>query len=278
MANQFQNRLVGTIILVALAVLFLPSLLDGQKETYREEFVAIPIAPEMVEQTQQQAFQVPADVTEQDSNFTVESIPDAVVISANTNSEQAIDERTKVQPSEEPSLQVAVKEATAQVTEPVESVPTPEPIKVVTAKPVEVVKVTPAPVVKVAEKPKPKPTPNPAPKQVEVAQVTPKPSAEPVKAGVIKPVAPATKVEFKDAAWTIQLGAFKNAANVKALVNKLRKAGHSVYTIPAVVTDSGINKVFVGPDVSAQKLEQKLPALKQLTNLNGRVIAYNPQS
>ncbi|MFO6424874.1 cell division protein DedD [Motilimonas sp. KMU-193] len=277
MATQFQNRLVGTIILVALAVLFLPSLLDGQKETYREEFVAIPIAPEMVEQTQQQPFQVPSDVTEQDSNFTIETLPDAVIISANDAAEQptdngvkAIDESAK--PNEEPVV-AAAQEAVTASSEPAVLV-TPEPIKVVTAKPVEASKPTPAPVIKVAEKPKPTPKPKP----VEVAKVEPKPIAEPIKAGVIKPVAPVAKVEFKDAAWTIQLGAFRNATNVKALVKKLRQAGHSVYTIPAVVTETGINKVYVGPDVSAQKLEQKLPALKQLTNLNGRVIAYTPQS
>lgn len=35
MASKFQNRLVGTIVLVALGVIVLPGLLDGQKNIIR---------------------------------------------------------------------------------------------------------------------------------------------------------------------------------------------------------------------------------------------------
>ncbi|MGF7449512.1 cell division protein DedD, partial [Klebsiella michiganensis] len=41
----FQNRLVGTIVLVALGVIILPGLLDGQKKHYQDEFAAIPLVP-----------------------------------------------------------------------------------------------------------------------------------------------------------------------------------------------------------------------------------------
>ena len=43
MASKFQNRLVGTIVLVALGVIVLPGLLDGQKKHYQDEFAAIPL-------------------------------------------------------------------------------------------------------------------------------------------------------------------------------------------------------------------------------------------
>ncbi|HIE3790494.1 cell division protein DedD [Klebsiella michiganensis] len=45
MASKFQNRLVGTIVLVALGVIILPGLLDGQKKNYQDEFAAIPLVP-----------------------------------------------------------------------------------------------------------------------------------------------------------------------------------------------------------------------------------------
>ncbi|SUB15738.1 cell division protein DedD [Pantoea agglomerans] len=45
MASKFQNRLVGTVILVAVGVIVLPGLLDGQKKHYKEEFAAIPLVP-----------------------------------------------------------------------------------------------------------------------------------------------------------------------------------------------------------------------------------------
>ena len=45
MSTQFKNRLVGVTILVACIIIFLPSLIDGKKEIYMDEFVAIPIQP-----------------------------------------------------------------------------------------------------------------------------------------------------------------------------------------------------------------------------------------
>ena len=45
MASKFQNRLMGTVILVALGVIILPGLLDGQKKHYQDEFAAIPLVP-----------------------------------------------------------------------------------------------------------------------------------------------------------------------------------------------------------------------------------------
>lgn len=47
MSSALQNRLVGTIILVALAVIFLPDVLDGRKESNKEMFVETSKRPEM---------------------------------------------------------------------------------------------------------------------------------------------------------------------------------------------------------------------------------------
>ncbi len=47
MASAFQNRLVGTIILVALAVIFLPEILDGEKQRNQDRFESIPDRPAM---------------------------------------------------------------------------------------------------------------------------------------------------------------------------------------------------------------------------------------
>ena len=45
MTSALKNRLVGTIIVVALAVIFLPDFLDGKKQTNREPFVSVPTNP-----------------------------------------------------------------------------------------------------------------------------------------------------------------------------------------------------------------------------------------
>ncbi|MGO4894073.1 SPOR domain-containing protein [Flavobacterium sp. W21_SRS_FM6] len=45
MSSALQNRLVGTVILVAIAVIFLPDLLDGKKESKQDLFVELPTKP-----------------------------------------------------------------------------------------------------------------------------------------------------------------------------------------------------------------------------------------
>ncbi|HCR3436103.1 TPA: cell division protein DedD [Morganella morganii] len=50
MASKFQNRLVGTIILVAVGVIVLPVLLDGDKKYNEDQFAAIPLIPKEGEQ------------------------------------------------------------------------------------------------------------------------------------------------------------------------------------------------------------------------------------
>ncbi len=47
MSSAIQNRLVGTIIIVALAVIFLPDILDGKKQTNQAQFEVLPDRPAM---------------------------------------------------------------------------------------------------------------------------------------------------------------------------------------------------------------------------------------
>jgi len=46
-SSALQNRLVGTAIVVAIAVIFLPDLLDGKQESKRNLFVELPQKPTM---------------------------------------------------------------------------------------------------------------------------------------------------------------------------------------------------------------------------------------
>ncbi|PYE35273.1 DedD protein [Idiomarina fontislapidosi] len=45
MASRLQNRIVGSLILVALAVIILPDVLDGKKTEAVEDFETIPLKP-----------------------------------------------------------------------------------------------------------------------------------------------------------------------------------------------------------------------------------------
>ncbi len=199
MESQFKNRLVGVIILVALVVIFLPSLIDGKKTTYQQEFVATPIKPELKEHSKT----FPETTAVNDEQLVIENEP--------TDQQQIDTVNTSDWQVEEVASTVVIEDKKVPVVE------------------------TPAP----------------------------------------KPVAVKVPV-FDDPAWTIQLGAFQNKANINILLKKLSKAGFQAHTVPKEVIDGQLTRVFVGPDVSKQKLEEKLPRLKSLTSLNGKLVPFNP--
>jgi len=137
-ASKFQNRLTGTIVLVALGVILLPGLLDGQKKHYQDEFAAIPLVPK------------PGDRDEPDM------LPAAT---------QAL----PAQPPEGAAEEVRAGDAAAPSLDPSrlaasnagELDPVPEPVA------------QPKPAVKPAEKPQPKPQRDKASEQIAAAMEAP---------------------------------------------------------------------------------------------------------
>ncbi|MBP9679252.1 MAG: cell division protein DedD, partial [Aeromonas sp.] len=252
---------VGTVILVALVVIFLPDLMDGNKLEQKEEaFAKIPLRPEL--EPAKPALQVsaastlPADhlASQQQASaatqWQVEEIGDTVTLAANQASAAA---------QAQPATQTAAKP---------EPKPVPKP-EVVAKKPVE--------------QPKPKPVP---PKPVEVKKpVESKPQAGQIKSMddliaskmTTQAVTPAPAAAAPaQGSWILQLGAFKNADSVNALVGKLRAAGYSAQTSPRTPVQGQINRVFIGPDVSKAKLQGMQSRISQMTGLSGSVVAYNP--
>ncbi|QQX78745.1 SPOR domain-containing protein [Shewanella sp. KX20019] len=119
----------------------------------------------------------------------------------------------------------------------------------------------------------------PAKKQDQVA-VTLESTAD-VNKAVVKVESTSATVSKKVAgsnakAWTIQLGSFNNAANVKALVKRLRNKGFTAYTLPTKPIDGQLTKVFVGPNIAKDKLVAMQSDIEKLTKLKGRIVAYNP--
>lgn len=238
MASKFQNRLVGTIILVALGVIVLPGLLDGKKKHYEDEFAAIPLVPK------------PGDSSEAESlpslNQTLPSQPPEGAREAMQNMPA---EGDALAPSEEqdtqevPARHPPVTLAPAEIAPPVERPVTPKPeIK---------------PDVKPDVKAKAKPEVKPEPKPEIVAQEKPE-AAAPI-----------------GQAFIVQLGALKNADKVNEIVAKLRLSGFRAYTLPATPVQGQITRIYVGPDASKQKLQSSLGELQQLSGLSGQVRAYS---
>ncbi|TEW51551.1 SPOR domain-containing protein [Psychromonas algicola] len=201
MASQFKNRLVGVTILVALVVIFLPSIIDGEKTSYQQEFVTTPIKPALKEHSKD--FQI-----------------------ASTLQEKKIVIQDALQTNNTADLEVDGSEWKVEEISEVED------------------------------------------KDINQIAATETEKSEPVNQ--------TAKTAFADPAWTIQLGAFQNKENINTLLKKLNKAGFQVHTIPKEVMEGQLTRVFVGPDVSKKALEEKLPRLKRLTNLNGKLVPFNP--
>ncbi|MFB9134863.1 SPOR domain-containing protein [Vibrio olivae] len=103
MASKFQNRLVGTIVLVAIGVIVLPDILDGQKTHYQEDLDSIPIKPEIA---QNENFDVLEP--EEDTNELPPSPVSATVKAPSTESSSTPEQVTQKKPQE--PLEVEVKE------------------------------------------------------------------------------------------------------------------------------------------------------------------------
>ncbi|MDN3610640.1 SPOR domain-containing protein [Vibrio ostreicida] len=96
MASKFQNRLVGTIMLVAVGVIVLPDVLDGKKTHYTEDVASIPIKPDLDSDIESFEVLEPVD----DST----SLPDTPVEVVTTESDLKSPER-----SDNPPLPVKIK-------------------------------------------------------------------------------------------------------------------------------------------------------------------------
>ncbi|WP_108651514.1 SPOR domain-containing protein [Dongshaea marina] len=83
--------------------------------------------------------------------------------------------------------------------------------------------------------------------------------------------------QFKGDAWVIQLGVFGNLDNAKALVDKLRKQGYQAH-VARIQGEKELSRVFVGPDLSKDKLQQQLAGLDKLTGLKGQLLPFHPKS
>ncbi|MFT6777016.1 MAG: DedD protein [Paraglaciecola sp.] len=79
MSSALQNRLVGTAIVVAIAVIFLPDLLDGKQQSKRNLFVELPQKPAM-------------NTVKPPTPFNTGKVKEAATRKVEVISEQAVDE------------------------------------------------------------------------------------------------------------------------------------------------------------------------------------------
>jgi len=224
LSTPFQNRLVGTIIVAAAIVIFLPDVLDGEKKSNDADFDAIPQAPSFTGKMLNKPFPKGDIVLKEKPVIFNEKAKDGQLLTNNkihTNKlNEEIIEKTKI------SSDVATQVVPATKKQNINN--------------------------------------------VSRSKAKSKSSVEKVALGQ----QPAKAVNKK--AWVIQLGSFKNKSNVNELVNKLTKHGYIVFTKPIQTKQGILTKVFVGPELIKTTLDNKIPALKKLTNVQGKVARFYP--
>lgn len=194
------------LIVVIASVVFLPDLLDGQKNSVKEEFKKLPPRPESVE-------------TPIIREFPKDKVEAALANAPQADEQEMAADDTAVQGQEDNKTQVSRLD---------------------------------------------KETALPDSNEVSEPLVSTKTASEP------------TEHSFKDNAWVLRLGTFRNKPNVDALLNKLETAGVKTFVKPVEAKAGTLYRVFVGPELEKSKLEKAQQTLKELTGLDGKITQFQP--
>jgi DedD protein len=209
LSTPFQNRLVGTIIVAAVAIIVLPDLLDGNKKTYQDEFEQIPPPPKV-------------EFVKTTRNFPQDKIVN--VTEEILSNDVALDDELSVADKD------AKSKAEAQAVE------------------LETKRINDSKTKKDIEK---------KPIIIAPANILPEKS-------VLKQ------------AWVVQLGSFRHKKNVAQLLLKLKDNGYTAFTKPIKTKNGTLIKVFIGPELVQNSLKKKIPALKKLTGVQGKIARFYP--
>lgn len=259
MTSVFKNRLIGSAILMIAAIVFLPDLLDGQKQVSKDDFKAIPDRPEFAQVAEPQVFQraqhdaaraqaqaLPVDNQTVLDNSTDpvpagDVLPNQQYASVSTDSKAAQPSQQTAQMVSQPAQSADAAISAAQTQTPTAGSAGPA--------------TDPAPV---TNSPKTTTEASIENKEPTVSQATPKPLSQ--------------------SAWVVKVGSFSKEQNANALVAKLREAGFATFS-RKIVNSQGqtMISVVVGPDLQKEKLEKNLSKLQQLANAPAlKVTAFSP--
>jgi DedD protein len=264
MEKPLKERLLGALVLVSLATIFIPMLFDEPKSG--EVTLAnnqLPTEPGWAESAVE--FTVP------ESLRTVPSTSNALV----THAQQPASVAEKVEALEqvaevsEEKIMPMPEEAFVETSETQAPVLQQAPTQVANTAQV------PKQVVNTAQVPKQVANIVQAPKQVEnTVQVVP---VEPKKRAVSSAAEIAAEIPTleKPDAYAVQLATFSNKENAKVLMERLRAKGYDAYVREAFGGGHRI-RVLVGPRIERKQAEQLRDKLSAEFALNGFIIPYQP--
>lgn len=272
---RLKYRIVGGIVLVALAAILVPVLNDRRQPLPQgPQAIDIPAEP-----TEGLASRLPVDAPPLDGSVAEpQDIPPPAPPPPLGEEADALppdfppDGDTRLAPSAPP---VQAKPPVARPAPASPPAPAVKPAPAAKAPPAA--KPAPAPVI-ASPPPVVKPAPPPAPKPTVTAR--PEPSSAAPRAPAAKPAAPAPAPMAPAAspvvqqAWVVQLGVFGNLKTAIDLRERLRKAGHSAFTEEVTTPQGKALRVRVGPELDRAKAQDVRDRLARETGQDGIVVAY----
>lgn len=244
MTELIKQRLVGMIIVVIAGVVFIPDLLDGQKQTSKADFKKIPDAPSF-------------DNKPNLAKFPQETV-DKLVANVDTSEPSATDDETSGNDSVEEFEPGRTSNSQGNTTNQEENDPANNASS--------------AYVKEIASELSDKDALGGVnSNQTGSAQT----QAE--RSGLSQPaIKPSVTPEFKKDLWILQLGSFKHKENVITLRDKLKSAGFETYIKPVATKSGVLSKVYIGPSSSKKSLEEAQIKAKELTGLFGKITRFKP--
>ena len=268
---RLKYRIVGGIVLVALAAILVPVLNDMRQP--------LPLGPQAIdipaEPTDGVAGQLPADAAPQGG-----ILPQSHDIPLPVPPPPPSKDDGVLQPDRSAGLAPAAPAPPLRA-KPLAPVARPAPAAAPRASaPAAVVKPEPAPVI-AGKPPVAKLARVPAPKPASVAKPVPAPA--PVAIPAVKPAAPTPAPAASAAtasapttqrAWVVQLGVFGNVKTAIDLREQLHKAGYSAFTEEVTVPQGKALRVRVGPELDRATAQAVRDRLARETGHDGIVVAY----
>lgn len=273
---KLKHRLVGACVILALAVFFLPMILDNEK--YNSD-IESQIPEDSVLQGQKQGVDQEGQQNTSDSgSLTInldEDEPEKAIIKpseqvSQPNPEEKSENNTEgdVEKSAEPSKESESSQSESTGSLPAEgsshangssqangsshqnptndvSSEEPEPAKAESEQDTEIPKTE-------------------TPKEVADKGAAQEETNLPVN----------NKPEFEEAAWVIQIGSFSNKENATSLVSELRTQGYRAYLREA----GEYSRVFVGPYPDESAANSRTEGLEKVVGANVKVIKFDPQA
>ncbi|WP_455211655.1 SPOR domain-containing protein [Kaarinaea lacus] len=232
-----KQRLVGAIVLISLAVIFLPMLFTGKGEQEQKFESSIPAEPvyEIKSPRVSVPLPLPAKTLEKVplrepvvKEELVQATPDSSAIAENTESQTPI---TQKPITEKPKAEKSVQQPDLQKKLPAN---TPPAEVVATAKPAA---------------------------QASAAKETSLPPTVEIKPNNIT-------------GWVVQVGSFSQESNAEKLRDKLRKMGLASFVVTGMSNNKKVYRVRVGPEIERAEAERIQAKIKEKTKLNGLVMKY----